>query len=141
MIQYKRCSDCAHCALDGKRKVYGNQPEAATNGILLLGEAPGAAEEAEGVPFTGPSGRLLNWALKCSGIDRHKCWVTNSVLCRPPVNDIGGFEGESAKKACKSGLETELRAAKQAGIRVIVALGDTALRSLRFPLHPQPKGI
>src|SRR4030042_4178647 len=98
VTQYKRCSDCASCALDGKRKVYGHQPEAATNGILLLGEAPGAAEEEEGTPFTGPSGRLLHWALKCSGIDRHKCWVTNSLLCRPPVNDIGGFEGESAKK-------------------------------------------
>ena len=130
MIQYQRCSDCANCALDGKRKVFGQQPEAATNGILLLGEAPGAAEEAEGVPFTGPSGRLLNWALKCSGIDRHKCWTTNAIICRPPVNDIGGFEGESAKKACHNGLEAELRAAKQAGARVIVALGETALRAL-----------
>jgi uracil-DNA glycosylase family 4 len=136
MSQYRRCSDCSHCALDGKRIVYGQMPEAATNGIVLLGEAPGAAEEAEGVPFTGPSGRLLNWALKCSGIDRHKCWVTNSILCRPPTNDIGGFEGESAKKACSSGLAQELRAAKQAGIRVIVALGETAFRALNISGSP-----
>lgn len=133
---YKRNSSCSTCALDGKRIVYGTLPDGPSNGILLLGEAPGAAEEAEGTPFTGPSGRLLNWALKCSGIDRHRCWVTNSVLCRPPINDIGGFEGESAKKACSSGLEAELRAAKQAGIRVVVALGEIALRALGIQGSP-----
>lgn len=130
MTRYKRSSLCSECSLDGKQVVYGTCPEGPSNGILLLGEAPGAAEEAEGTPFTGPSGRLLNWALKCSGISRHQCWITNVILCRPPANDIGGFEGESAKKACSMGLKEELRSAKQAGCRVIVALGATALKAL-----------
>ena len=129
MPRYKRLSDCASCALDGKPKVLSEMPEGPSNGIMLLGEAPGAAEEAEAVPFTGPSGRLLNWALKCSGIDRHRSWVSNVILCRPPSNDIGTFEASSAKRACKSGLELEIAAAKAAGCRVIVAMGETAIRA------------
>lgn len=136
MQRYKRQTSCASCALDGKAKVLPEMPDGPSNGIMLLGEAPGAAEEAETAPFTGPSGRLLNWALKCSGIDRHRCWVSNTILCRPPSNDIGGFEASSAKRSCAPGLAAEIKAARSAGVRVIVALGETAMRALGLEGKP-----
>jgi uracil-DNA glycosylase family 4 len=136
MIFERSHNYCTDCALDGKMKVFGLRAPSNNNGIMLLGEAPGAAEEAEGTPFTGPSGRLLNWALKTSNIQRHRTWITNVLLCRPPVNDIGSIEAKSAKQHCSKGLDDELRAAKQAGIKVIVALGETAMRALGIEGSP-----
>ena len=45
--------------------------------ILVVGEAPGADEEAEGRPFIGPSGQLLNRLLKQAGVKRDETYVTN----------------------------------------------------------------
>lgn len=55
--------------------------------IMLVGEAPGAAEEQHGKPFVGQSGALLNRALQdFAKIDRADCYVTNVAKCRPPDN-------------------------------------------------------
>lgn len=56
-------------------------------GILVVGEAPGAEEDRHGKPFIGESGQLLQKALKANGINFFRdCWVTNTVVCRPPEN-------------------------------------------------------
>jgi len=54
---------------------------------MLVGEAPGGAEEAIGTPFVGKSGQELDMYLyKFAHIRRDKCYITNVVKCRPPNN-------------------------------------------------------
>lgn len=73
---YKGChTPKMKLAGDGRRK------------ILVIGEAPGADEDRRGKPFIGDSGQMLQKGLKEGGIDLFRdCWVTNSVICRPPDN-------------------------------------------------------
>jgi len=52
--------------------------------IVVVGEAPGAVEDQTGVPFSGPSGELLNQMLQNAGSKRSECYVTNVVKYRPP---------------------------------------------------------
>jgi uracil-DNA glycosylase len=59
--------------------------------IMIVGEAPGADEEREGVPFVGVAGRELNRMLHEAGITRSECFVTNVARVRPLGNDIGQF--------------------------------------------------
>jgi DNA polymerase len=54
--------------------------------ILLLGEAPGAEEDRQGIPFVGQSGRLLDKILASVGLDRTKVYITNILPWRPPGN-------------------------------------------------------
>jgi uracil-DNA glycosylase len=54
--------------------------------ILFIGEAPGADEDREGVPFVGRAGRLLDKMLTAAGLDRTKVYITNVLPWRPPGN-------------------------------------------------------
>ncbi|MCR4623898.1 MAG: uracil-DNA glycosylase [Alphaproteobacteria bacterium] len=54
--------------------------------ILLLGEAPGAEEDKQGLPFVGQSGQLLDKVLADIGLDRTKVYITNILPWRPPGN-------------------------------------------------------
>lgn len=54
--------------------------------IVLIGEAPGAEEDRQGLPFVGPSGRLLDRMLGSIGLDRTKVFISNTVFWRPPGN-------------------------------------------------------
>lgn len=54
--------------------------------ILLLGEAPGAEEDKQGIPFVGQSGQLLDKVLAAVGLDRTKVYITNILPWRPPGN-------------------------------------------------------
>jgi uracil-DNA glycosylase family 4 len=54
--------------------------------LMLVGEAPGAEEDRQGLPFVGPSGQLLNAMLESIGIDRADVMISNSVFWRPPGN-------------------------------------------------------
>lgn len=54
--------------------------------IMLIGEAPGVNEEAEGKPFIGAAGQILSNALQDAGINREACYVTNVYKYRPPNN-------------------------------------------------------
>lgn len=54
--------------------------------ILLLGEAPGAEEDKQGIPFVGQSGQLLDKILAAVGLDRTKVYITNILPWRPPGN-------------------------------------------------------
>ncbi len=61
------------------------------NGLVLVGEAPGAEEARLGRPFVGRSGQLLDQALADAGIERKKCIVMNCFRVRPPNNKVGHF--------------------------------------------------
>ena len=54
--------------------------------IILIGEAPGAEEDRQGVPFVGVSGRLLDRMLGSIGLDRTRVYISNTVFWRPPGN-------------------------------------------------------
>ncbi|NNG03942.1 MAG: uracil-DNA glycosylase, partial [Inquilinus sp.] len=54
--------------------------------VMLVGEAPGAEEDRQGLPFVGTSGRLLDRMLACIGLDRTSVYITNILPWRPPGN-------------------------------------------------------
>jgi len=54
--------------------------------IMFVGEAPGAKEDATGVPFCGRSGKFLDELLSSAKIDREKVYICNIIKCRPPQN-------------------------------------------------------
>jgi DNA polymerase len=54
--------------------------------ILFVGEAPGRQEDAQGVPFVGQAGKLLDELLHSVGLSRDEVYITNVVKCRPPGN-------------------------------------------------------
>lgn len=57
-----------------------------SGGIMLIGEAPGADEDRQGLPFVGRAGQLLDRMLAAIGLDRQKVYITNIVNWRPPGN-------------------------------------------------------
>lgn len=54
--------------------------------IMLIGEAPGANEDEQGIPFCGASGKLLDKMLAAIGLDRNTVYITNTLFWRPPGN-------------------------------------------------------
>ena len=54
--------------------------------VMLIAEAPGAVEDREGIPFAGPSGRVLDQLLGEAGLSRQEIYLTNVVKCHPPGN-------------------------------------------------------
>jgi DNA polymerase len=79
------CS-CTRCPLHESRTqaVPGVGPPDAE--IMFVGEAPGAEEDAQGEPFVGRAGQVLNKLLSNIGLDRSDVYITNICKCRPPNN-------------------------------------------------------
>lgn len=88
--------------------------------IVLLGEAPGATEDMQNVPFVGRAGKLLDRVLKEAGTSRSQVFLTNTVCCRPPDNRQPTLE---EKSACGPWLSKQLSVSK---CTVGVTLGKTA---------------
>lgn len=95
--------------------------------LAVIGEAPGAYEAGRGIPFTGPSGKLLNQVLSHHGYQRSEVMVTNVCLCRPHNNED---PPKAAIAACKPRLDAELA---QSGVEKILAVGGTAASALIDP--------
>ena len=82
--QAQSCLKCPLCATRTNTVFFDGSSNAK---IMLIGEAPGADEDALGKPFVGRAGKLLNEFLKMAGIDRQKdLYITNTIKCRPPKN-------------------------------------------------------
>lgn len=92
--------------------------------IVVLGEAPGAHEAAKGIPFTGPSGELLNQVLNHHGIHRADVMITNACLCRPEGN---ADPPKKALEACSTRLHKEII---DSGADTIIAVGKIAAHSV-----------
>jgi DNA polymerase len=90
--------------------------------VLLVGEGPGAREDATGRPFVGPAGQLLDELLRSIGWERGDVFITNIVKCRPPGNRDPEPEEVGA---CADYLERQERALDPA---VVVTLGRHSLR-------------
>ena len=64
--------------------------------MLLVGEGPGAREDATGRPFVGPAGQLLDELLRSIGWAREHVFIANVVKCRPPGNRDPEPDGDRA---------------------------------------------
>jgi len=82
----REVTECTACPLceSATRAVPGEGPADAA--VMLIGEAPGAAEDRSGRPFVGASGRLLDVLLQRAGLDRSQVFIANVVKHRPPEN-------------------------------------------------------
>ena len=119
------CEACRRCSLGNGRLnavVSRGNPQAR---LMLIGEGPGALEDAQGQPFVGRSGQLLDHLLERAGIDTNRdAYVCNVVKCRPPANrKPSGAE----MAACRPWLEQQIALVDPP---LIVLLGATALEGL-----------
>ncbi len=78
--------DCRRCKLYAGRTnlVFGDG--AADARLLFVGEAPGADEDQQGLPFVGAAGKLLNNMLNKLGLSREEVYIANVLKSRPPGN-------------------------------------------------------
>ena len=113
---------CTRCALSKRRTLAVPGEGNLLSDVLLVGEGPGAREDATGRPFVGPAGELLTELLRGIGWEREDVFITNVVKCRPPGNRDP--EPEEAA-ACAGYLERQERALDPA---VVVTLGRHSLR-------------
>lgn len=116
--------DCQRCKLAKGRTniVFGvGNPEAH---LVFVGEAPGADEDAQGEPFVGKAGQLLNKMIEAMGYRREDVYICNVVKCRPPGNR--NPEPDEIE-ACEPFLKKQLAALRP---RVIVTLGKFAAQCL-----------
>lgn len=90
--------------------------------LLFVGEAPGANEDLNGVPFVGASGRLLDAMLAGAGIQRSVVFIANVVRCRPPKNRNPRTR---EIRACAGWLAEQIRLIQP---RLVVTLGRFALQ-------------
>jgi uracil-DNA glycosylase family 4 len=113
--------NCTRCplAFQGRHTVvFGDgNPNAR---LMFIGEGPGADEDAQGLPFVGRAGQLLNNMITAMGLKRSDVYIANIVKCRPPQNRVP--EPEEAN-TCAPFL---LRQIDVICPEVIVALGSTA---------------
>ena len=124
--QLKACvADCTQCALHTRRNktVFGVGDENAD--WLFVGEGPGADEDAQGEPFVGQAGKLLDSMLAAIQLQRgSNVYIANVVKCRPP----GNRNPEPAEAlACEPFLHRQIDLLKP---RLIVALGKVAATNL-----------
>jgi uracil-DNA glycosylase family 4 len=77
---------CTKCPLWKSRKNAVPGVGSPRSQLMLIGEAPGASEDAKGEPFVGAAGKLLDTLLSQIGLSRKQVFITNVVKCRPPRN-------------------------------------------------------
>ncbi len=117
---------CHRCPLSRSRTnaVPGEGPSSAR--VMVVGEGPGANEDAQGRPFVGAAGQNLEGLLARAGLTRNDVFITNTVKCRPPGNRRPRRE---ELDACHPYLRRQIEIIKPS---VVVLLGDTALKEF-FP--------
>src|SRR5437016_1108346 len=116
--------DCTRCVLHKGRTnlVFGVGNVNAD--IMFVGEGPGADEDAQGEPFVGRAGQLLNNMIVAMGIKREDVYIANVVKCRPPGNRT------PEKDECDTCSPFLLRQIEVIRPKVIVALGAVAAKNL-----------
>lgn len=125
----RTASKCKECPLARMNRVWGTSDVEAP-AVVFLGEAPGENEDKEKKPFVGAAGARLKEAVAVSGLLWHTVHKTNVICCRPPDNNIESDEAKEAIECCRPGFEQEIAALKKAGAKVVVPLGNTALRAV-----------
>ena len=120
----KDLGDCQRCRLAAGRHsiVFGQgNPHAE---LVFVGEGPGADEDAQGLPFVGRAGRLLNKMIELAGMKREEVYICNIVKCRPP-NNRTPLPDEI--ETCSPFLFRQIRTIKP---RLVCCLGAPAVKTL-----------
>jgi uracil-DNA glycosylase family 4 len=115
---------CTRCALHVEREQAVFARGTGSSGLCFVGEGPGADEDAQGFPFVGAAGQLLDRMIEAMGLSRDEVYVCNIVKCRPPKNRKPEPEEMAS---CMPFLEEQLGLTTP---QVIVALGATAVQGL-----------
>ncbi len=115
-----QAAPCLKCALGESRRnfVFGSGRADAT--LMFVGEAPGAEEDAQGLPFVGAAGQLLTKIIESIGFQRDEVYIANILKCRPPGNRDPQAEEVAA---CEPHLHRQIALIRP---RVICALGRIA---------------
>lgn len=117
----KQCRKCRLCE-NRKNVVFGVGNREAD--IMFIGEGPGADEDAQGEPFVGKAGKLMNMAFDMLGIKREEVYIANIVKCRPPNNR--NPQDDEAEN-CLDYLRNQVILVKP---KIIVLLGSVALKNI-----------
>jgi DNA polymerase len=128
--QERDLQGCRRCKLcDGRTTVVfgAGNPEA---DLVVIGEGPGADEDAQGQPFVGRAGQLLTRMLESVKISRDEVYITNAVKCRPPGNRNPEADELAA---CAPFLAAQLGVIQP---RVVLALGSVASQALLRTKEP-----
>jgi DNA polymerase len=121
--QARACQRCPQLASTRNTVVFGSGNADAD--LMFVGEAPGANEDRQGLPFVGQAGRLLDQLLSEIGLARQDVFVANTLKCRPPGNrDPLPQEIES----CQDYLFRQLELIEP---KVVCTLGNFATKLLR----------
>ncbi|GIX21553.1 MAG: hypothetical protein KatS3mg121_0336 [Gammaproteobacteria bacterium] len=115
---------CTRCALHQSRTQTVFGVGAVDAAWMLVGEAPGAEEDAQGEPFVGRAGQLLNAMLEAVGLSRERVYIANVLKCRPPGNRDPKPEEIAA---CLPYLQRQI---DWVAPRLILALGRVAAQTL-----------
>ena len=128
--QERALQGCRRCKLCEGRStiVFGSGNPRAD--LVVIGEGPGADEDAQGKPFVGRAGQLLTKMLDSVHVTRDECFITNTVLCRPPGNR-NPEPDELA--ACRPFLDAKLGVIQP---KVILSLGSVATQALLKTKEP-----
>ena len=122
--------DCTRCALHSGRHTIVFGDGSPTARLMFVGEGPGADEDAQGLPFVGRAGQLLNNMIAAMGLKREEVYIANVVKCRPPGNRTP--EPEEAN-TCSQFLFRQIDVVRP---QVLVALGATAATYLLGARQP-----
>ncbi|HXH68991.1 MAG TPA: uracil-DNA glycosylase [Pyrinomonadaceae bacterium] len=116
--------NCIRCTLcESRTKIVHSEGNREAD-LLFIGEAPGANEDAEGRPFVGKAGQLLNKIIESIGLKREDVFIGNVNRCRPPQNrQPTPIEAAT----CRPFLLREIAVVRP---KVIVVLGNTATQNL-----------
>jgi DNA polymerase len=119
--------NCRRCVLCQQRHsvVLGEGNRQAE--VMLIGEGPGADEDAQGRPFVGKAGQLLDKMFSAIDMRREDLYITNVVKCRPPGNRTPLDE---EAQACLPILRMQYRLIRP---KIVVCLGATATRHVYDP--------
>ncbi|MGB6831424.1 MAG: uracil-DNA glycosylase, partial [Terracidiphilus sp.] len=122
--------DCTRCALHKGRNKIVFADGSPTARLMFVGEGPGADEDAQGLPFVGRAGQLLNNMIAAMGLKREEVYIANIVKCRPPGNRTP--EPDEAN-TCSPFLFRQIDVVRP---QVLVALGATAATYLLGQRQP-----
>lgn len=117
-----RCTKCRELVKNRHSVVFGSgNPEAK---LVFVGEAPGAEEDRQGLPFVGAAGQLLTKMIASIGLSREEVFIANVLKCRPPGNRS---PQPQEIENCEPYLALQLALIRP---RIICALGAFAARTL-----------
>jgi DNA polymerase len=117
-----QCTRCKLCTLGRRQVVFGVGNPAAD--LMFVGEAPGADEDAQGIPFVGRAGQLLTKIIEAIDLRRDDVYIANVIKCRPPGNR--NPEPDEVL-VCEPFLFRQIDLVQP---KVVVALGKFAAQSL-----------